>query len=153
MHKIKLSTGEFTSVDDVDFQKYKSFRCFPATPKKGKYRYAQIRLNNKTQYLHRVIMGAVKGSLVDHIDHDTLNNQRSNLRLVSAHGNQMNTAGRLNISGFSNVRKMGIKFQGRVKVMGKKISVGCFDTPAQAANAVLEFKKIRLEIDKQSFTK
>jgi hypothetical protein len=153
MQKIKLSTGEFTSVDDADFHKYKSFRCFPATPKKGKYRYAQIRLNNKTQYLHRVIMGAVKGLLVDHIDHDTLNNQRSNLRLVSAHGNQMNAAGRSNISGFSNVRKMGLKFQGRVKVMGKKISVGCFDTALQAAQAVLQFKKLRLEIDKRTLTK
>jgi hypothetical protein len=153
MQKIKLSTGEFTSVDDADFHKYKSFRCFPATPKKGKYRYAQIRLNNKTQYLHRVIMGAVKGLLVDHIDHDTLNNQRSNLRLVSAHGNQMNAVGRSNISGFSNVRKMGLKFQGRVKVMGKKISVGCFHTAAQAAQAVLQFKKIRLEMDNQTLAK
>jgi len=98
-------------------------------------------------------MGAVKGLLVDHIDHDTLNNQRSNLRLVSAHGNQMNAAGRSNISGFSNVRKMGLKFQGRVKVMGKKISVGCFDTALQAAQAVLQFKKLRLEIDKRTLTK
>ena len=153
MQKIKLSTGEFTLVDDADFDKYKTYRCFPATPKKGKYRYAQIRLDSKTQYLHRVIMNATKGCLVDHIDRNTLNNQRSNLRLVSSHGNQMNAAGRSNITGFSNVRKLGRRFQGRVKVMGKKISVGCFDAAETASKAVIEFKKTRLELDQAMLTK
>jgi hypothetical protein len=147
MKNLKLSTGEFVMLDDHDYERYKSFRCFPAVAKKGRYRYAQIRLNGKTQYLHRVIMNAPKGFLVDHIDHNTLNNQRSNLRVVSPHGNQMNRRGLFNPSGFSNVRLMGKRFQGRVRVMGKKISVGCFDTAEQAWNAVVEFKKMRLGLE------
>lgn len=150
MKNLKLSTGEFVELDDDDHEKYKGFRCFPATPKKGRYRYAQIRLNGKTQYLHRVIMNAPKGALVDHIDRNTLNNQRSNLRLVTPHGNQMNARGRLNPSGFSNVRSMGKQFQGRVKVMGEKISVGCFDTAEKAWNAVVQFKKMRLSLEKST---
>lgn len=147
MQKLKLSTGEFTLLDDCDFDRFKTYKCFPATPRKGKYRYAQIRYEGRTQYLHRLVLNAPKGLLVDHIDHDTLNNQRSNLRLVSNHGNQMNAINRFNSSGFPNVRAMGKKFQGRVKVMGKKQSVGCFEKPEDAFAAVLRFKAQRLEFD------
>lgn len=144
MQKLKLSTGESTLLDDRDFERFKNYKCFPATPRKGKYRYAQVRYEGKTQYLHRLILNAPKGVLVDHIDHDTLNNQRSNLRLVSQHGNQMNAIGRKNKTGFSNVRVLGSNFQGRVKVMGKKISVGCFKTPQEAFDAVRKFKAQRI---------
>lgn len=34
-----------------------------------------------TIYLHRLIVGAGKGVIVDHMDGDTMNNQRSNFRL------------------------------------------------------------------------
>lgn len=95
-------------------------------------------------------MNAPKGALVDHIDRNTLNNQRSNLRLVTPHGNQMNTTGRFNSSGFPNVRSMGKRFQGRVKVMGKKISVGCFDTAEEARIAVVQFKNMRLTLDQHN---
>ena len=144
MQKLKLSTGEFTLLDDCDFEKFKSYKCFPATPRKGKYRYAQIRYQGRTQYLHRLILNAPKGLLVDHIDHNTLNNQRNNLRLVSHHGNQMNSVNRFNPTGFPNVRLMGKKFQGRVKVMGKKQSVGCFEKAEDAFAAVIKFKMQRL---------
>jgi hypothetical protein len=147
MKKIKLSTGEFTMIDDDDFELYGKFKCFPATPKSGKYRYAQLCYEGKTKYLHRVIMKAPQGYLVDHIDGDTLNNQKNNLRIVSQHGNQHNAKGKVNPTGFPNVRKLGNRFQGRVKVMGRKISLGAFQTAFEAYEAVKQFKDLLLNRD------
>ena len=147
MKKIKLSTGDFTKIDDDDFEKYGKLKCFPATPKAGKYKYAQVRYLGATKYLHRLIVNAPRGFLVDHIDGDTLNNQKLNLRIVSQHGNQHNAKGKFNTTGYPNVRTLGKKFQGRVKVMGKKISIGVFETASEAFNAVKEFKKLLLIVD------
>lgn len=147
MKKIKLSTGDFTLVDDVDFERYGKFKCFPATPKNGRYKYAQLCVDGSTKYLHRLISNAARGCLVDHIDGNTLNNQRSNLRIVSQHGNQHNAKGKSNQTGFPNVRKLGQKYQGRVRVMGRKISIGVFQTPAEAFEAVKNFKILLINQD------
>lgn len=40
--------------------------------------------------MHRLIMAAPKGTMVDHWDHDGLNNQRKNLRLASHAENMRN---------------------------------------------------------------
>ena len=147
MKKIKLSESVETIVDDEVFEQIKDLRCWKATPYKGKYIYAQIRVNGRTEYLHRVVMAAKPGSIVDHIDGNTLNNQRSNLRILSQHGNQINTHRHRNKLGHSNIRMLGKRFQGRVKVFGRKISVGTFDTLTEASEAVRAFKKLLLERD------
>lgn len=43
--------------------------------------------------LHRFIMEAPRGIEVDHINHDTLDNRRENLRLVTKSQNQQNIGG------------------------------------------------------------
>lgn len=55
----------------------------------GKYR---IYLRKEKQYLHRFIMKAKKGQIVDHIDGNPLNNLKSNLRLVNAKQSAWNTS-------------------------------------------------------------
>jgi hypothetical protein len=147
MKKIKIGNEIETLVDDDVFDRIKELRCWRTTPHKGKYVYAQIRLNGKTEYLHRVIMDAKRGHVVDHIDGNTLNNQRSNLRLLSQHGNQINTHRHRNKLGHSNIRMIGNRFQGRVKVFGKKISVGSYATLNEAIEAVCKFKKLLLAND------
>jgi hypothetical protein len=60
--------------------------------RRGKsYRYAARRLNGKTVYLHRVIMNAQPGDVVDHINKNTLDNRRRNLRIGGERENQLNS--------------------------------------------------------------
>lgn len=44
----------------------------------------------KSLYMHSLIMGFPQNSIIDHIDRDRLNNQKSNLRLVNAQKNAIN---------------------------------------------------------------
>lgn len=56
------------------------------------YVQANIKENNKKKviYLHRYLMGFPENKVVDHINHDTLDNRESNLRVVSNDINNQN---------------------------------------------------------------
>lgn len=49
--------------------------------------------SSKKQYMHRVITGAPKGMVVDHLNHDTLDNRRTNLRVGGQRENGLNRLG------------------------------------------------------------
>lgn len=56
--------------------------------KNGEYAYKQININNKSVFVHRVVWESVygsipKGMVIDHIDNDRLNNNISNLQLLT----------------------------------------------------------------------
>ena len=92
MRTIHLSSGNFALVDDEDFDNLKHFTWFEH---KG---YAARTINytyggkKRTKYvsMHRSIMKTPKWLCVDHIDHNTLNNQKYNLRLCTHAENQRN---------------------------------------------------------------
>lgn len=78
--------------------------------------YAVANKGGSTVYMHRVIMGAGAGQVVDHIDHDGLNNTRSNLRFASSAQNAANSRLKVNASGFRGVhsREKGRRFYAQV---------------------------------------
>lgn len=86
MKRILLTKGKFALVDDKDFDYLNQFNwCFSSkgyASKRGKiinYKYPE----GRTILMHRLIMGAVKGQDVDHINFNKLDNRRKNLRLCS----------------------------------------------------------------------
>ncbi len=90
--------------------------------------------------LHRLIANAPIGDDVDHIDRNGLNNRRANLRVCSRSQNNYNSRRREdNTSGFKGVylhTKIGAKkWRAVIKVDGKRIYLGLFATPAEAAVA------------------
>ena len=134
MQLIELTQGQFTKVDDEDYIYLNQFKWH--AHKEGRRRdifYAKrkIRVGDKVVALpmQNFIMDSPKGMIVDHIDHDTLNNQKANLRVCSVLENRRNN---------SVVGKCGFKgvyILASITVNGKNISLGTFETLEEAAHA------------------
>lgn len=131
MKELKVYGGHVTIVDDEDFDCFKS-ECWCLV---NNYPYC-VRLK---LYLHQAVMGGRKeGFIIDHIDHNKLNNQKNNLRWVTQHENQFNRQGlgKRNKSG-----KTGVRFnprQGwiaRIFIKGKEKHLGTFPTLEEAIQA------------------
>lgn len=55
-------------------------------------RYAMIKKNGKLEYLHRLIMNATDNQIIDHINRNTVDNRKHNLRIATRSQNQSNKA-------------------------------------------------------------
>ena len=82
MKEITLHSGEKVKVDDTDYELLSSFKWYKTH--KG-YAVRNIRKGDSGPLkMHRMVMAADKGQIVDHINRDKLDNRRDNLRFVSA---------------------------------------------------------------------
>ena len=91
--------------------------------------------NNDIGNLHRFIMNAPIEMEVDHINHNRLDNRKSNLRVVTHQQNNMNKATtKSNTSGYPGVYwyKSRSKWQVGIKVNYKQIFLGYYDTLKEA---------------------
>ena len=91
-----LNDGQVTIVDAADVN---LICCIPwnARQMQGPSSSWYV-LQNFNCYLHRYLMDAQSGTYVDHINHDTLDNRKSNLRIVTNQVNNANRAGAYNTS-------------------------------------------------------
>lgn len=88
MSEIRLTTGEVVLVDDEDYVMMSQFVWRKMVS--GKLTYA-IRYEGKTAFLmHRAILGAEKGIVVDHRNGNGLDNRKSNLRSCTHQENMRN---------------------------------------------------------------
>lgn len=90
---------------------------------------------NSKIYLHRLVMMFPDG-IVDHIDGNTLNNCRSNLRIVNSKQSSINKGIHSdNQVGYKGVcfRPHANKFVAKLVVNGKQMHGGYFDKPEDAA--------------------
>ena len=86
--------------------------------------------------LHRAILDAPSGVLVDHVDGDGLNNVRSNLRLATVHENGWNRRlDRDNNTGLKGIVRQRDAWRASIRVKGKLHSLGCHATAQEAARA------------------
>jgi hypothetical protein len=115
------------------------------TPNKKPYK----KVCQKTILLHKFVMELLGVSLdrmvVDHIDHNRLNNSTKNLRAVSHTHNLHNRSERCNannktgFAGVSHIKTSG-KYVSRITINYKKIHLGTFLTSKEAYDAVLNAK-------------
>jgi hypothetical protein len=77
MKEIQLTQGMITWVDDADYLKYSKYKYVF----NGRYAYRSE--NKKTIYLHREIMQTPPGMDTDHINRNTLDNRKNNLRVCT----------------------------------------------------------------------
>lgn len=88
--------------------------------------------------LHNYIMNPPDCMIVDHIDGDTMNNTRKNLRIVTPQQNAFNKATQKNnTSGHKGVCfvKRNKKWTARIGLEGKRIVLGTFDSYEEAVKA------------------
>jgi hypothetical protein len=91
-----------------------------------------------TVRMHRELLDAPDGILVDHRDGNGLNNRRKNLRLSTNSQNLCNRGSQRNgTSGFKGVtrHKLAGKWMAQIKQNGRRHYLGLFDKPEDAAAA------------------
>jgi hypothetical protein len=139
MKEIELTQGKVAVIDDEDAESVSQRKWFYYNG------YAWAKFNGKAVSLHRFIMNALPGELVDHADLDRLNCQRSNLRHCSYQQNRANARrNKVNKTGFKGVyptRRKQKPFRAAIKFSGNTIYLGCFGTPEEAARAYDEKAK------------
>ncbi|USK58148.1 HNH endonuclease [Peribacillus asahii] len=90
-----------------------------------------------------MITGAADKNVVDHINRDTLDNRRANLRVVTHKENALNRkVQKNNSSGVTNVRIHGLsnKWQAYIRIDNKFISLGLFADKEVAGKVVRDYK-------------
>ncbi|MFN6993710.1 MAG: HNH endonuclease [Aquincola tertiaricarbonis] len=102
--------------------------------------YIRFKLSGRFILAHRAAwalhFGEWPAADLDHIDGNKANNRIENLRLASAAENAQNrTLHRNNSSGFPGVYAMQGRWRARIRVPGKRLSLGLFDTPEEAHTA------------------
>ena len=106
--------GYDVQIDDEDWDKVKGYtwRICTKEAKEGLYYFHSntkrdpITRKFKDVRLHRLIMGCTTGDgkVVDHINHDTLDNRKNNLRVTTPAGNVRNSRISIrNTSGYKGV--------------------------------------------------
>ena len=98
-----------TTVDAADYEWLSQYRWF-AKGTGGKY-YAGRAERGEMIMMHREIMKPPPGMVVDHIDGDSLNNRRSNLRICTPRQNNHNRTFKGNTSGFAGVYPQGKRWR------------------------------------------
>lgn len=147
MKEISLSKGHVAIVDDEDFERLSKHKWY-ADVKTSDQIYAKTSRflgADRKVYLHRLVAGAThRHEYVDHIDGNTLNNQKQNLRICTNAQNISNgKSHKGSISRFKGVTfcKEKRKWASAIGVNYKTIHLGRFENETDAALAYNEGAK------------
>lgn len=135
MKHIPVFGGFQAIVDDEDYDYLSQFKWILSHKEKIR---AYVLCTGKTgeRRMHRIVMKANKGEEVDHINRNHLDNQKSNLRVCTRLQNNLNRgAFKNNKLGLRGVYKVGKRFLARIKLNGKLIDIGRYDSPEEAYEA------------------
>ena len=101
------------------------------------YGYLYNKSGTKIILMHRLLMNAPKGKVVDHIYHCTNDNRKSQLRICSYSENAMNKAKSNSSSGITGVYwySREEKWSAEIGINGKSIRLGLFNDKDEAIKA------------------
>lgn len=137
---LPLTQGKWTLVDVDVFDALQGRKLWL----NGAGKYASLtRPIGKLQYgLHRFVLGlnGSENTLVDHINCNTLDNRRSNLRFATRAENARNVKPRGKLK-YKGVRLQGGKWYARISLNKKVFELGAYKTITEAARAYNEAAK------------
>ena len=127
---VMYNTGNRVILDLNDVEKVKQYRWYEDCG------YAVSRSDGSNLKMSRLIMDAPSGFFVDHINHNTLDNRRDNLRIVTPQQNNMNVRPRdeKGIGGVHRQNPSG-KWRAVISINGRKKHLGLFENFEDAVAA------------------
>ena len=134
---IPLTQGRETLVDAEDVEFLKKFNWYWSACKTNTG-YAVLKITNNLG-MHRALTECPDGYMVDHINGNSLDNRKENLRIVTNRENMLNTSvhrsGRLFGAIF---HKKANKWMSQIRVKGIKKHLGMFKTEHEAHQAYIK---------------
>jgi len=139
MKQIELTQGFSAIVDDSDYDELSRRKWHYC---KG-YALRSVNVSvgkEKKVSMHSIIMGKITGLEIDHINGNSLDNRRENLRHVTKRQNQQNQMSPRGTSIYKGVHwdKYHSKWRARIKLNGKKLFLGDFSIESEAGRAYNE---------------
>ena len=148
MKLIYDSKGNSTKVDDEDFEYLSQFKW--NITKNGRTCYASRPITNEfgirtRMKMHREIMKAKNGEMIDHINGDGTDNRKENLRYTTKQLNAFNMGKRPGTSKYKGVCRSSpnSKWTARIQFNYKGIYLGYFEKEEDAA---LAYNKKAIEL-------
>lgn len=147
---IKLTQDQYALVDDEDYDYLNQFKWCADWCRSTNSFYAKRRrlkrepIGPSIIMMHRYIMSAPAKMYIDHINHDTLDNRKCNLRICTASQNAMNRNKQsTNTSGYKGVcwSKSAKKWLARIDINKKSIHLGYFKEKEEAYKVYCEAAK------------
>lgn len=147
MKELPLTRGYVAIVDDDDYERVCMYKWRASVMKPqmdgmvNVYAMRTVTVSKgkeTTEYLHRAILRAEKGTQVDHINRNGLDNRKNNLRIcTNAENNRNRLPSPGGASKFKGVvwSKCWGKWRSTIRENGKKRHLGYFANEIDAANA------------------
>jgi hypothetical protein len=147
--RIRMSGPRYAIVDPADYKRLKRYEWITKKGINSFYvlRYVERGKGNKETivYLHQEILKVPKGMVIDHINHDGMDNRRANIRPATRSQNLCNSRRRLGTksSKYKGVswKKQTCKWAARIGIDKREIHLGCFKNEIDAAKAYDEAAK------------
>lgn len=141
------TNGEITgkAIIDVEDVQRCSEHKWMITEYMGNTRYVKSIIDGVNTGLHRFVMNATKGDVVDHINRDGLDNRKQNLRIVTTSENSVNSKTR-SATGEKNIYMHHGKYQVEIVRNYKTVFMKSFKTLKEAIesrdNFIEEYNKV-----------
>lgn len=140
--EVTITRGQKVLIDEEDAPLVGLFRwrAVKATTTGAYYAYAHTPMVSGRRgeiKMHRLVLGLGledRDTEVDHINRNTLDNRKSNLRKVTRAQNQHN---RSNARGYTWCRRMK-KWKASIRINGAATHLGYFETEAEASQAYVD---------------
>ena len=129
---IDLTNGFWVIVSEHRYENLKRTMWKAYLNRSGKY-YVQGTRDGRKVYMHHLVCPYVQGKHRDHKNGNTLDNRDENIRPATKTQNNINVGlTRQNTSGFKGARLCRGRWRAEIRVEGKLLNLGQFDTPQEA---------------------